>query len=93
MTVALRVARAVKGWSRAELSRISGVPEGSLWRYEAGSMKPSQSSLDALRVALEPELDRAELHYGSVRTRERGRGGERWAVSSRGDFPSPPRER
>lgn len=72
MSTTLRVARAVKGWSRAETARLAGIPEGALWRYEHGEMKPSRNNLELLRAALAPELDRAESFYGPVETRERG---------------------
>lgn len=71
--IALRVARAVKNWSRAELARICGIAESSIEDYELGNCCPSPNNLDVIRAAIGHELATAEEHYGAIETRTRGR--------------------
>jgi len=70
--IALRVARAVKNWSIAELGETAGIAPNTICAYEAGRHRPSRDKLDLLRIALMGELERAEGFYGTCETRERG---------------------
>ena len=49
----VRAARGLIGWSREELSAKSGVPKITLSRVETEATAPRQSTLTAIRSALE----------------------------------------
>ncbi|WP_282604456.1 helix-turn-helix domain-containing protein [Pelagibius sp. Alg239-R121] len=52
----LQDARAAKGLSQRELSKLAGVPQGQISRIEAGAVDLRLSSLAALAHALDLEL-------------------------------------
>ncbi|MGG6429433.1 helix-turn-helix domain-containing protein [Acetobacter ghanensis] len=49
----IRAARGLIGWSRDELSEKSGVPKITISRVETEATTPRQSTLTAIREALE----------------------------------------
>ncbi|ARW47383.1 helix-turn-helix domain-containing protein [Acetobacter pasteurianus] len=49
----IRAARGLIGWSRDELSEKSGVPKITISRVETEATTPRQSTIDAIRTALE----------------------------------------
>lgn len=49
----IRAARGLIGWSREELSAKSGIPKITLSRAETEAASPRQSTLAAIRAALE----------------------------------------
>lgn len=79
--IALRVARAVRGWTASEVARIAGFHVGFIRDIETGSRRPSKDSMEILRVVYGDDLVKAEEHYGPVQTRERGAPKKSLAVS------------
>jgi transcriptional regulator with XRE-family HTH domain len=51
----IRAARALIGWSIADLARAAGISATGLQAIEAGKSDPKSSTLDAIRAALEAE--------------------------------------
>lgn len=70
--IALRVARAVKGWRTSEAADILGISPGHLCNLEAGRHLPSAVLLAGMRGAYGDALTTAEKHYGKIETNERG---------------------
>lgn len=51
----IREARTKKGLSQGELARLVGVRDQTVWKYEAGRLRPSADSLVNLAAALDVE--------------------------------------
>jgi len=70
--IALRVARAVMGWSASQADVIAGYGIGYHRSIETGEHMPSPDALEILRVVYGDELAKAEMHYGPIATRKCG---------------------
>ncbi|KQT46685.1 XRE family transcriptional regulator [Methylobacterium sp. Leaf456] len=70
-----RAARGLLGWSVADLARASGLDEGFLTGFEAGSGDPASGQIEALRSALMRE-GVVFTDGDGVRLSERQRGGD-----------------
>jgi len=53
----LRTLREQRGWSQRELSRLSGVGESLIRKYEAGISEPSAASLKSIAEQLNVSTD------------------------------------
>ncbi|WP_086653602.1 helix-turn-helix domain-containing protein [Acetobacter malorum] len=49
----IRAARGLLDWTRDQLVEVSGVPKSTLVRVESNAVTPRQSTLTAIRSALE----------------------------------------
>ena len=53
----LKAARALRGWTQAELAERAGLPPTSIAHFESGSRKPSFDTLRRLAAALDVSTD------------------------------------
>lgn len=53
----LKAARALRGWTQAELAARAGLPPTSIAHFESGSRKPSFDTLRRLAAALDVSTD------------------------------------
>jgi predicted transcriptional regulator len=73
----LRAARALLGWSRADLAKKSGVPAPTIEAFESGKTDPKLTTVGKMRLAIERAgvdlIDEDDQHGPGLRVRASSR--------------------